>query len=358
MATPLARLADRVHATLRGDGATPIAGVAGIQHARPGEIALLAARKFARFLDTTAAAALVVATDFDPAATPLPLLICEHPEQAFEAIAEHFAPAPERPPPGVHPTAVVHPDAHVAPTAAIGACCVVEPGARIGDRTVLRPLVFVGSGATVGADCTLHPHVAVLDRCVLGDRVVLHSGVVIGADGFGYEQADGVHRKLPQRGIVEVGDDVEIGANTTVDRARFGRTVLGAGTKIDNLAQIAHNVHAGPHCLIVAQAGVAGSVTLGHHVVLAAQAGIKDHVTISERAIVGAQAGVNKDPGPGAIVLGSPAQDIRRERRAMMQHQRLPDLAKQVRRLDQVVQELQQRVQQLEAASENDPGAG
>lgn len=357
MATPLAELAQLTGATLHGDGDTPIEGVAGIQHARPGEIALLAAGKYARFVQTTAASALVVGPTFDPASTELPLLACEAPQEAFEAIAARLCPPAAAPQPGVHPTAVVAPDASVAGSATVGPHCVVELGARVGEGSVLRALVFLGRDAAIGSGCVLHPHTAVLDRCTLGDRVVLHSGTVVGADGFGYEFAEGVHRKIPQRGTAEIGDDVEIGANSTVDRARYGRTVVGRGTKVDNLAQIAHNVHIGGHCIVVAQAGVAGSVTLGDYVVLAAQAGIKDHVTISDRAVVGAQAGVNRDVPPGGVVLGSPAQDIRRERRAMVLHQRLPDLADQVRQLAKTVEELQQKVQRLERSPEDNPEA-
>jgi UDP-3-O-[3-hydroxymyristoyl] glucosamine N-acyltransferase len=366
--------------TAAGPGATLIHGVAGIRHAREGEIALLAAPRYEKFLPTTAASALVVGPDFDAAATDLPLLIADKPEQAFETIAEHFCPESPRPERGVDPAAVVAPEATVHPSATVGACCVVEPGATIGPGTVLRPLVFVGRDASIGADCFLHPHVTVLGRCTLGDRVVLHAGVVIGSDGFGYHfvahdgsaggqepggapggrgagaasrgpaAVEGVHQKIAQRGIVEIGDDVEIGANTTIDRARYGRTVIGSGTKIDNLVQVAHNVAVGEHCLLVAQAGIAGSTTLGHHVVIAAQAGLRDHIELGDGAVVAAQSGVPRDIEPGETVFGSPAQDIRKERRCIVHHQRLPELAGQVRELAKTVEELTEKVQRLEAA--------
>jgi len=352
--TTLAQLADLTGATLRGDGETAIAGVAGMRNAREGEIALLGGARYIKHLAATRASALVVGQDFDTAATELPLLIAETPDAAFEAIAARFGPAPAPAEPGIHPRAFVAPDATVDPTASVGAGCVVEAGAVIGPRTALLPLAFVGRDARVGADCVLHPQVAVLERCVLGDRVVLHSGTVVGADGFGYDTVDGVHQKVPQRGIVEIGDDVETGANVTIDRARFGRTVIGRGTKIDNLAQIAHNVSTGEHCLIVAQVGVAGSVSLGHHVVLAAQAGLVGHIHIGDGAIVGAKAGVPGDLEPGSIVLGAPAQDIRNERRCMVLYQRLPDMARQAKQLAKTIESLEERVRHLEGASEDD----
>jgi len=355
--TTLQQLADLTHANLRGDPATPIHNVAGIQHARTGEIALLAATRYGRFLPTTAASALVVPTVFDPALTNLPLLIAHDPAAAFETIAAHLCPPAPAPVPAIHPTAIVADDATLASGVAIGAHCVVEAGASIGPNTVLRPLAYVGTAARIGAHCLLYPHTTVLDRCVLGDRVTLHSGVVIGADGYGYEQDNGVHVKLPQRGIVEVGDDVEIGANTTVDRARFGRTRIGSGTKIDNLVQVAHNVVIGDHTLVIAQAGIAGSSTLGHHAVVAAQAGLMGHLQIGDGAIVAAQAGVNKDIPPGLAVLGSPAQDIRKERRAMVAHQQLPDLVARVRKLSKLTEALAEKVARLEADAEDNPNA-
>jgi len=355
--TTLDQLATLTHATVRGDPATPIRNVAGIQHARPGDIALLAGARYARFLPTTAASALVVGPQFDTTATALPLVIADNPAHAFEAIAAHLCPPSPPQEPGVHPTPVVAPDAPLGPHGSIGAHCVVEPGAVVGAHTTLRPLVYVGRQARLGSHCLLHPHSVVLDRCIVGDRVILHSGVVVGADGYGYELADGAHVKLPQRGIAEIGDDVEIGANSTVDRARFGRTVIGNGTKIDNLVMVAHNVAVGPHCLLVSQAGIAGSTTLGHHVTVAAQAGLIGHIDIGDGAIIAAQAGVTKPVPPGLAVLGSPAQDIRKERRAMVAHQKLPDLVERLRTLAAQVDTLSQKVARLEADAEDHPHA-
>ncbi|NQT85930.1 UDP-3-O-(3-hydroxymyristoyl)glucosamine N-acyltransferase, partial [bacterium] len=259
---------------------------------------------------------------------------------------------------GIHPAAVVADDAEVDPAASVGPLAVVESGAIVGAGTVLRAMTYVGRNARVGADCLLYPGAGVLDRCVLGDRVILHSGVVIGADGYGFDTRDGVHHKIPQRGIVTVGDDVEAGANTTIDRARFGRTVIGAGTKLDNLIQVAHNVVTGEHCLIVAQAGIAGSVTLGHHVVVAAQAALVGHIQVGDGAIIGGKAGVTGDLDPGAVVLGAPHQDVRQERRSMIAYKRLPETDKLVRQLERTVQQLSEKIASLEAQAENDTETG
>jgi UDP-3-O-[3-hydroxymyristoyl] glucosamine N-acyltransferase len=294
----------------------------------------------------------------DPTVTDLPLLIADNPASAFEAAASHLCPPSPAPEPGVHPTAVVAEDAELGRGVAVGAHCVVEPGAVIGDGTVLRPLVFVGREARVGADCVLHPHVAVLDRCVLGDRVILHSGVVVGADGYGYDLQDGRHVKIRQHGIAEIGDDVEVGANATIDRARFGRTLVGEGTKIDNLVMVAHNVVVGPHCLLVSQCGIAGSTTVGHHVTLAAQAGLVGHIEVGDQAIVTAQSGVTNSVAAGKVVFGSPAQEIHRERRSAVLHQKLPEMAARIRELEKTVERLSAKVSRLEAQAADTPDAG
>jgi len=189
----------------------------------------------------------------------------------------------------------------------IGPFCVVEPGARIGDRTVLVASNYVGAQVKLGADCLLYPQVTLREYCVLGDRVILHNGTVIGSDGFGYVQEGAARIKVPQTGIVEIGNDVELGANVTVDRARFGRTRIGCGVKVDNLVQIAHNVTIGDHSVIVSQVGISGSASIGQRTILAGQVGVAGHVTIGDDVVVGAQSGVPKDIPSKSFVLGSPA---------------------------------------------------
>lgn len=357
MPVKLSTLAELAGARLRGNPDTEIAGVAGLRNARPGDLALAADPRYASLAGRTAASALLVAEAFDPATTPLPLLIAAEPLEAFERIASHLCPPPEPHEPGIHPTAAVAPDALIGPGVAIQAHCVVEAGASIGAGSVLRPLAFVGRHARIGENCVLHPHAAVLDRCIVGNRVILHSGVVIGADGYGYETRSGVHHKIPQHGIAEIGDDVEIGANSTVDRARYGRTVVGAGTKIDNLVMVAHNVVVGEHGLLVAQCGIAGSTVLGRNVTVAAQAGIAGHIEVGDRAVVAAKAGVMRNVPPDKVVLGSPAQEIEKERHCLVLHQKLPDLMARLRQLEGSVAQLLKKVDQLEASTKDNPEA-
>ncbi len=299
-------IAGRLDAALEGDGDLEITGVAGLREARPGDLSFVAQPRYAAEAARTRASALVVAPDWNGAALCARLRVPQ-PEQAFARVAEWFAPPPVAPAPGVHPTAVVAPDARLGADVAIGPHCVIEAGAVIGERTALFAGCYVGFGAAVGPDCRLYPHVSIRERCRLGARVILHDGVVVGSDGFGYAaDAEGVRHKIPQIGIVEIGDDVEIGANTTIDRARYGRTVIGNGVKIDNLVQIAHNVVIGDHAVVVAQVGIAGSAAIGARAVLAGQAGVSGHLTIGEGAVIGPQSGVNRDVPPGAQVLGSP----------------------------------------------------
>jgi UDP-3-O-[3-hydroxymyristoyl] glucosamine N-acyltransferase len=194
---------------------------------------------------------------------------------------------------------------------------------------------YIGTGARIGAACLLHPHAVVGHGCLLGDRVILHSGAVVGSDGFGYDTQDGRHTKIAQSGIVVVEDDVEIGANTTIDRARFGRTVIGEGTKIDNLVMIAHNVVIGKHCIVCAQVGIAGSARIGNHVILAGQAGLVGHIRIGDGAIVGAQTGVSNDIEPGARVVGSPPRPIGDWKRSIIRVDKLAELYDRVKKLEQ-----------------------
>ena len=212
-------------------------------------------------------------------------------------------------PAGVHPTAVIDSSVTIPTSCHIGAHVVIEAGVTIGEGTVLLPNVYVGQEARIGAKCLIYTNVTIRERCILGNRVILHAGVVIGADGFGYKSSPAGHEKIPQVGIVQLDDDVEVGANSTIDRARFGRTWVQAGTKIDNLVQVAHNVEVGRSCILVAQCGIAGSTHLGNGVIMAGQSGVVGHVRIGDGTIVMAQSGVSKDAMPGSVLMGMPAQD-------------------------------------------------
>jgi UDP-3-O-[3-hydroxymyristoyl] glucosamine N-acyltransferase len=238
---------------------------------------------------------------------------------------------------GIHPTAVIHPKAHIGPDPSIGPHVTVGEGAVIGARCRLHPGVSVGHHARLGDDVALGPNVAVYDNCVLGNRVIIHANAVIGADGFGFRTVQGRHVKVPQVGTVEIGDDVEIGSCTTIDRATFGTTRIGAGTKIDNLVQVAHNCQIGRHNLFAAQVGIAGSVTTGDYVVLAGQVGIADHCRIGDRTMLGAKSGVHNDIPADQKMLGSPATPVGDQLRILSILERLPEMRRELRELKKLL---------------------
>lgn len=313
---------------------TPVTAPASLADAQPGEVAFYGHPRYAADLRVTRATAVLVPRDFQ-GETPAVCIRVDNPSGAFTEVTSRFLPAVAATPVGIHPSASVSPGASVSPEASVQAQAVIEDGAVVGPRSVVGAGSFIGRKARLGADCILHPHVVVREDCVLGDRVILHGGVVIGADGFGYDTRDGRHHKIPQSGHVVIGDDVEIGANTTVDRARFGRTVIGEGTKIDNLVMIAHNVIIGRHCIICAQVGISGSTQIGDYVILAGQAGIVGHIKIGDQAIIGAQSGVSNDVEPKSRLVGSPPRPIGEWKRSVVRIDRLGDLYERVKRLEE-----------------------
>ena len=343
----LDELARHIGAEVRGDGARRVRGVAGLAEAGPEEVAFFANPRYRGELKRTRAAAVILGEDEAPLAPESAArLVAPQPYVAFAKASALFHPQ-ERPAPGAHPTAQVAAGAEIDPTAAVGAGCIVGRGARIGPRTILHPGSAVLDEARIGADCVLWTGAVVRERCVLGDRVVLQPNAVVGSDGFGFAfdlQGDGggpVHRKVPQAGIARIEDDVELGACTCVDRATLGETVVGRGTKVDNLVQIGHNVRIGPLSLIVAQVGISGSTEIGSGVVLAGQVGIVGHVKIGDGARIGAQAGVPNDVPEGATYTGYPAMPHREWLRTMAALPRVPDLVKQVRKLEARIAELE-----------------
>jgi UDP-3-O-[3-hydroxymyristoyl] glucosamine N-acyltransferase len=316
----------------RGATTEVIRGIAGLAGAQSGDLSFLGNSKYKNEVKATDASVVLLPGDYGGEPKPNQLfLLVDNPSAALARLCSHLEQQLwPRPAPGVHATAQVAPGASVAATATIGPLCLVEEGAVIGERTHLQAHVFVGREARIGDDCWLMPGAVVAAECVLGCRVRLHPGVVIGADGFGYEFVAGRHEKVPQVGSVVVENDVEIGANTTIDRARFSRTVIGEGTKIDNLVQIGHNVVIGKHCLICAQAGVSGSTTLEDYVVLGGQAGLVGHITLGRGAQVGAQAGVPSDIAAGVAVRGTPSMPFMLEQRLTVLRNRLPELFRRV----------------------------
>lgn len=313
--------------------------IASLSAARAGDLSFLGNTKYKTQVAVSAATALLLPLDY--AGEPQPDQVFIFVENPSAALARLCARIEQRlwpkPAPGIHPSAVVDAAAQIDPTAHIGPLCVIEAGARIGAGTVLQASVFVGREANLGEGCWIMPGSVVAGACTLGNRVRLQPGVVVGSDGFGYEFVQGRHEKVPQIGIVVVEDDVEIGANTTLDRARFSRTVVGQGTKIDNLVQIAHNVIIGRHCILCAQVGISGSTTLEDYVILGGQAGIAGHITLGKGSKVGGQSGLTFNLPPGTYVTGTPAIPYMLERRLQVLHQRLPDLFKRVERLEKNV---------------------
>jgi UDP-3-O-[3-hydroxymyristoyl] glucosamine N-acyltransferase len=314
-----------------------IRGIASLGSAKAGDISFLGNPKYRPAVASTHASIVLLPPDYAGKPGPNQVhMVVDNPSVALARLCSRVEQTLwPRPAPGIHPTAVVAPGASVAASATVGPLCVVEPGARIGEGAHLQSQVFVGRGSAVGRDCWLMPGVVICAECTLGDRVRLHPGVVVGSDGFGYEFVSGRHEKVPQVGTVVVGDDVEIGSNSTIDRSRFERTVVGEGTKIDNLVQVGHNVVIGRHCLICAQTGIAGSVTLQDYVVVAGQVGIVGHLTVGTGAMIAAQSGVKDDIPPKTSVWGTPSLPLLLAQKISILKNRLPELFKRVEALEE-----------------------
>ena len=320
----------------RGSTRATIRGIASLTDAGEGDLTFLGNVKYKAEVAKTRAS--VVLLPLEHAGEPQPdqeFLLVDNPSAALAKICGRIEQTLwPKPAPGRHPSASIDPSAKIAASATIGPQCVVEAGAIVGERAHLQAQVFVGRGAQIGDDSWIMPGVVIAAESQLGRRVRLQPGVVIGSDGFGYEFVNGRHEKVPQVGNVVIGDDVEIGANTTLDRARFSRTSIGEGTKIDNLVQIAHNVVIGRHCMICAQVGISGSVTVQDYVVLGGQVGVAGHLTIAQGTKVGAQSGINGDTEPGAFLNGTPAIAYNLERRLVVLYRKLPELFKRVDALE------------------------
>ncbi|MDW8263607.1 MAG: UDP-3-O-(3-hydroxymyristoyl)glucosamine N-acyltransferase [Phycisphaerales bacterium] len=316
----LSELAGRLDAELLGDGNIEIRSVAALDTAGPGQLSFLANPRYLRQLQTTGASAVIVEKSVRSDRTAL--LLCRDPYYAFReaVVALHGF--------RTHPFEGVHPKAHV------------EPSAVIGPQTVIYPGCYIGPRVRIGAGCILYPNVVVYEDCVIGDRCILHAGVSIGADGFGFATHEGVHHKIPQIGNVIVEDDVEIGPNSSISRAALSSTVIGKGTKIDQNVVIGHNTRVGPHCLLVAQVGIAGSCTLGHHVVLAGQVGVAGHRRIADGVQVAAQGGVMQDIETPGQYGGTPTLPLPQARRVWVTYGELPAMQRKLRELEQRLADL------------------
>ncbi|MBN2452550.1 MAG: UDP-3-O-(3-hydroxymyristoyl)glucosamine N-acyltransferase [Lentisphaeria bacterium] len=337
-------VAEAVGGVLRGPGDVPVRGVASLADALPDQVSFLGHPKYRSRVLPSAAGVVLVPPGFDTAPpSGRAWVVCDRPSDSFSILVQHFAPPPAVPAPGIHATAVVAASACLGAGVHLGPHVVLGAGARVGDRSVIEAGCCIGEGSRIGEDCRLYPNVTVRERCCIGNRVIIHPGAVIGADGFGYVSGPRGHAKIPQLGSVQIDDDVEIGALTAVDRARFGRTWIQRGTKIDNLVQIAHNVVVGQGCLVAGQAGLSGSCRLGNGVILAGQVGLIDHCAIGDGAIVMGQSGVTADLDAGALVFGTPALDRREFARMQMNVKRLERLQRTIRELESRLAALERR---------------
>jgi UDP-3-O-[3-hydroxymyristoyl] glucosamine N-acyltransferase len=317
-----------------GTGREPITGVASVSDAIKGDITFFGNAKYLPALRSSLATCALVPEGFTENIAPIQIQV-EKPSLAFSQVVGLFAPAPVEFPAGIHPSAVISPEARLGKNVSIQAHVVVEPGAEIGEGTFLGANAYIGHNTRIGTGCKIYPNVSIRERCVLGNRVIVHCGAVIGGDGFGFEMNNGHWVKIPQIGIVQIDDDVEIGANTTIDRARFGRTWIGEGTKVDNLVQIAHNVVVGKHSILVSQVGVSGSSRIGNYATLAGQVGVVGHIEIGDQAIVAAKSGVSKSVPAKQMWWGSPAAPIHEQKERVAHMNRLPKLIERVKRLEE-----------------------
>ena len=335
----LTELAGRLGCRLEGDGDIEITRVAGIETAGPSDVTFFANNKYAAELRATQAGAVILGENAD--AAPCAMLRTKNPYLAFAKAVEVFAPA-WTPAPGVHRLAFVADTAAVAADASIGPFAVIGEGARIGARTIVQPHAVIARDAQIGDDCLIHAGVSIRERVVLGDRVVVQDGAVIGSDGYGFARnVDGSHYKIPQVGGVVLEDDVEVGANTTIDRPAVGETRIGRGAKIDNLVQIAHGVSVGARSLLAAQVGIAGSTTLEESVTLAGQVGVAGHLTVGKGVVATAQTGIPNSVEAGALVSGYPAIDNRDWLKASAIFRKLPELRKTIVDLERRIAELE-----------------
>ena len=330
MAFPLKQLAEWVQGIVSGDGDTAVGRLRPLNEAEAGDLTLVDGDKNLKAWAASPAAAAVVSLTFPD--DPRPLLRVADPFAAFQTMLLRIR-GDRSSPRAIHPTAVIHPTATLGPNAGVGPNAVIGEGTVIGSNATIHAGVVVGRFCALGDDVTLHPRVVIYDDCTLGDRVTLHAGAVIGADGFGYRFSNGKHVKVPQVGTVAIEDDVEIGANSTVDRAALGTTRVGAGTKIDNLVMVSHNCRIGRHNILAGQVGIAGSCTTGDYVVMGGQVGVADHCDIGAESVLAAQTGVIGDVPPKSKMFGMPAMPGREFFKVTAYALKVPDLRKDVKRI-------------------------
>ncbi|MBN1870162.1 MAG: UDP-3-O-(3-hydroxymyristoyl)glucosamine N-acyltransferase [Candidatus Omnitrophica bacterium] len=349
MKKTLAEIAKIVNGEVVGNKDLIITGLSGIQEAEEGDLTFLANLKYLPFCRKTKASAIITSRDIKIPGKSV--IRTDNPSLAFTELMSSVSQKGIYYPRGIHETACIAKDAVIGNHVSIGAFAIIESKVTIGDNTTVFGGSYIGHESKIGADCLIYPNVTIRERVTLGQRVIVHSGTVIGSDGFGYVQIDGVHKKIPQVGTVVIGDDVEIGANVAIDRARFDQTVIGRGSKIDNLVQVAHNVVMGENCIIVSQVGISGSVNIGKGAILAGQAGITGHITIGEGAVIYAQSAITKSVPAHARVSGYPARPHIEAKRIHAFTQRLPLYVK-------MIQDLEKKVEELEASLRRTKSSG
>jgi UDP-3-O-[3-hydroxymyristoyl] glucosamine N-acyltransferase len=343
----LSEIALKINCRMVGNGDVEIVRVAGIEDAGPGDLTFVSNRKYVRHIKNTQASAIILGEDIPP--VQIPSLRTEDPYLAFARALELFY-VPLRPDSGIHPTAVISEGTEIASNATIGAHSVIGEACRIGSGTVLYPHVLLYPHVSIGEQSVLHSFVTVREYCRIGSRVILQNGVVIGSDGFGFAPTkDGAFYKICQTGRVVIEDDVEIGANTTIDRAAVGETVVGKGAKLDNLVQVGHGAQVGENSVLAAQVGVAGSTRLGRGVWVGGQVGFAGHLEVGDKAIITAQSGTSHDIPPGAIVSGSPAFENSAWLRSTAAFSKLPNLVKKVRELESEIRQIKAALKKKES---------
>lgn len=347
MKKSLGDIAKLIQGVVIGDESFMISGLSPIDDITAGSLVFAEGDDKLKIAEASTAGALLVNETVTQSSKPI--IKVAHPFKAFVTLLHHFHPKPPVVA-GVHPSAVIADDVQLGDNVSVGPFVVIEAGSAIGNNTVLKSHIHVGSGVTIGADTTIHPQVTIYDQCIIGSRVTIHASTVIGSDGFGYTFIGGQHLKIPHVGKVVIEDDVEIGANTAVDRATMGETKIGKGTKIDNLVQVAHSVKLGQHNILCAFTGIAGSSTTGNHVIFAANVGVSDHVRIDDGVVLAARAGVppNKHLKEGMVYLGSPARPKDIAIKQELAVNRIPLIRKNIKTLSEQVADLNKRLEKQE----------
>ncbi|MFH1782049.1 MAG: UDP-3-O-(3-hydroxymyristoyl)glucosamine N-acyltransferase [Candidatus Omnitrophota bacterium] len=341
MKKTLEEIAAIVDGEIIGDKDTIVTGICGIKEAQKGDLTFVANSRYVSLMNQTKASAII--TSKDVKSSPKPIIRTENPSIAFAKMVSLMAPNENKRPKGIHPTAVIGEKVKLGRNVAIQPYVVIEDNVEIKDNTIIYAGVYIGHHSKIGKDCKLYPYVIIRERVEIADRVIIHSGTVIGSDGFGFSTVKGVHHRIPQIGNVIIEDDVEIGVNVSIDRARFDKTLIKKGTKIDNLVQIAHNVIVGEHSIIVAQSGISGSTTIGNNVTLAGQSGVIGHVSIGDNTVVAGRAGVTKAVPPNSCVSGFPAKPHSIAKRINACVQTLPDMYKRVKCLEEEIDKLKSK---------------